>query len=184
VGYDVSLRRRGRHLIIQFELSRFVEAGAGKTKEERDGRVGPPLYRMYFRPAMKSNQHAKLQALQHALKGGVYCYAPPFHTIAAIQKHWDTGEIELFSRRVRPCDISLPNDLKEHWLTFYAPRGGATYRFSDEDDERASDLNINPGGGVMHRPLNWRHMRCIPVDLRNRLLSKEEVDTPLDVLGD
>jgi len=36
----------------------------------------------------------------------------------------------------------------------------------------------------MHRPLNWRHMKRIPADLRNRLLSKEEVDTRLDVLGD
>jgi hypothetical protein len=48
----------------------------------------------------------------------------------------------------------------------------------------ASHRNINPGGGVMHRPLNWRHMKRIPADLRNRLLSKEEVDTRLDVLGD
>ena len=49
--------------------------------------------------------------------------------------------------------------------------------------QRASDLNINPGGGVMHRPLDWRHMKRIPADLRNRLLSKEEVDTRLEVLG-
>src|SRR5580704_10603920 len=39
--------------------------------------------------------------------------------------------------------------------------------------QRASDLNISPGGGVMDRPLNWRHMKRIPPDLRNRLLSKE-----------
>jgi FtsP/CotA-like multicopper oxidase with cupredoxin domain len=32
-------------------------------------------------------------------------------------------------------------------------------------------------------PLNWRHMKRIPADLRNRLLSKEEVDTRLEVLG-
>jgi len=44
--------------------------------------------------------------------------------------------------------------------------------------------NINPGGGIMHRPLNWGHMKRIPADLRNRLLSKKEVDTRLDVLGD
>jgi hypothetical protein len=50
--------------------------------------------------------------------------------------------------------------------------------------QAASDLNINPGGEVMDRPLNWRHMKSIPADLRNRLLSKEEVDTRLDVLGD
>ena len=49
--------------------------------------------------------------------------------------------------------------------------------------QRASDLNINPGGEVMDRPLNWRHMKRIPVDLRNRLLSREEVDTRLEVLG-
>ena len=49
--------------------------------------------------------------------------------------------------------------------------------------QHASDLNINPAGGVMHRPLNWRHMKRIPADLRNRLLSKEEVDTRLEVLG-
>jgi hypothetical protein len=49
--------------------------------------------------------------------------------------------------------------------------------------QRASDLNINPGGEVMDRPLNWRHMKRIPADLRNRLLSKEEVDTRLEVLG-
>ena len=49
--------------------------------------------------------------------------------------------------------------------------------------QRASDLNINPGGGVMDRPLNWRHMKRIPADLRNRLLSGEEVDTRLEVLG-
>jgi hypothetical protein len=49
--------------------------------------------------------------------------------------------------------------------------------------QRASDLNINPGGGVMSRALNWRHMKRIPADLRNRLLSKEEVDTRLEVLG-
>jgi hypothetical protein len=49
--------------------------------------------------------------------------------------------------------------------------------------QRASDLNINPGGGVMDRPLNWRHMKRIPANLRNRLLSKEEVDTRLEVLG-
>jgi hypothetical protein len=35
--------------------------------------------------------------------------------------------------------------------------------------QRASDLNINPGGRVRHRPLNWRHMKRIPADLRNRL---------------
>ena len=50
--------------------------------------------------------------------------------------------------------------------------------------QAASDLNINPGGGVMHRPLNWRPMKRIPADLRSRLLSGEEVDTRLDVLGD
>ena len=49
--------------------------------------------------------------------------------------------------------------------------------------QAASDLNINPGGEVMDRPLNWRHMKR-PADLRNRLLSKKEVDTRLDVLGD
>jgi hypothetical protein len=49
--------------------------------------------------------------------------------------------------------------------------------------QAASDLNINPGGEVMDRPLNWRHMKR-PADLRNRLLSKEEVNTRLDVLGD
>jgi hypothetical protein len=49
--------------------------------------------------------------------------------------------------------------------------------------QAASDLNINPGGEVMDRPLNWRHMKRIPTDLRNRLLSKEEVDTRLEVLG-
>jgi hypothetical protein len=47
----------------------------------------------------------------------------------------------------------------------------------------ASDLNINPGGGVMHRPLNWRHTKRIPADLRDRLLSGEEVETRLEVLG-
>jgi hypothetical protein len=36
----------------------------------------------------------------------------------------------------------------------------------------------------MHRPLNWRHMKRNPADLRNRLLSREKVDTRLDVLGD
>src|ERR1700722_9395097 len=36
--------------------------------------------------------------------------------------------------------------------------------------QRASDLNINPGGGVMSGALNWRHMKRIPADLRNRLL--------------
>jgi len=30
--------------------------------------------------------------------------------------------------------------------------------------QRASDLNINPGGGVMSRALNWRHMKRIPAD--------------------
>jgi hypothetical protein len=49
--------------------------------------------------------------------------------------------------------------------------------------QRASDLNISPGGSVMHRPLNWRHMKRIPADLRDRLLSGEEVDTRLEVLG-
>ena len=49
--------------------------------------------------------------------------------------------------------------------------------------QAASDLNINPGGGVMSRALNWRHMKRIPADLRARLLSKEEVDTRLEVLG-
>jgi len=49
--------------------------------------------------------------------------------------------------------------------------------------QRASDLNINSGGEVMDRPLNWRHMKRIPADLRNRLLRKEEVDTRLVVLG-
>jgi hypothetical protein len=49
--------------------------------------------------------------------------------------------------------------------------------------QRATDLNINPDGGVMSRALNWRHMKRIPTDLRNRLLSKEEVDTRLEVLG-
>jgi hypothetical protein len=49
--------------------------------------------------------------------------------------------------------------------------------------QRASDLNINPGGGVMHRPLNWRYMKRIPADLRDRLPSGEDVDTRLEVLG-
>ena len=35
----------------------------------------------------------------------------------------------------------------------------------------------------MHRLLNWRHTKCIPADLRNRLLSKEEVDTRLQGSG-
>jgi hypothetical protein len=48
---------------------------------------------------------------------------------------------------------------------------------------RASDLNINPDGGVMDPPLNWRHMKRLPADLSNRLLGKEEVDTRLEVLG-
>jgi hypothetical protein len=30
--------------------------------------------------------------------------------------------------------------------------------------QAASDLNINPGGEVMDRPLNWRHMKSIPAD--------------------
>jgi hypothetical protein len=68
-----------------------------------------------------------------------------------------------------------------------APRVAAHSPMGDTSLRRfqaASDLNINPGGGVMDRPLNWRHMKRIPADLRNRLLSKEEVDTRLEVLGD
>jgi hypothetical protein len=71
------------------------------------------------------------------------------------------------------------------FATGYAFLGGAIVRGHGflTAIQRASDLNINPGGEVMHRPLNWRHMKRIPTDLRNRLLSKEEVETRLEVLG-
>jgi len=47
--------------------------------------------------------------------------------------------------------------------------------------QRATDLGINPGGEVMCTPIPRKDLWRVPPDLRNRLLSEDEVRKRLEV---
>jgi hypothetical protein len=83
---------------------------------------------------------------------------------------------------LRAFEKSFQRQQKSRWIylsfaTGFAFLGAAIVRGHGflTAIQRASDLNINPGGGVMSRALNWRHMKRIPANLRDRLLSGEDV---------
>ena len=46
--------------------------------------------------------------------------------------------------------------------------------------QRATDLGINPGGDVMSTPIPRKDLWRVPTDLRNRLLSEDEVEDRLE----
>jgi len=46
--------------------------------------------------------------------------------------------------------------------------------------QRATDLGINPGGEVMSTPIPRKDLWRVPTDLRNRLLSEDEVQDRLE----
>jgi hypothetical protein len=72
-----------------------------------------------------------------------------------------------------------------HFLSFADStrfRGGAIVRAHGflTAVERATDLGINPGGEVLCSPIRRKDLWRVPPELRNRLLSEEEVLTRLD----
>jgi hypothetical protein len=46
--------------------------------------------------------------------------------------------------------------------------------------QRATDLGINPGGEVMSTPISRKDLWRVPTDIRNRLLSEDEVRDRLE----
>jgi hypothetical protein len=72
-----------------------------------------------------------------------------------------------------------------HYLSFADGsgfRGGAivpSYGFLTAI-QRATDLGVNPGGEVMCTPLTRKDLLRVPAELRNRLLSEDEIRERLD----
>jgi len=90
---------------------------------------------MMVRSRARSRQHDLLVDLERANNGGVYYYAPAFHTINELNLHYQRKQVEAQSRRVRPSELRVPDDGREHWLSFQRSRGGAVALHSEESSQ-------------------------------------------------
>jgi len=155
-GYDVKLDRPGKPIFIQFKLSRLIRGR--RAIEFRSREFWAPFYRMAIRQRRRSRQHEMLIELEQQNSGGVYYYAPAFHTLADLNRYYERREVEARSRRVKPSELWVPEDDREHWLSFQDPRGGFTALHSEESipielDNRPTELVLR------------EHLKLLPEEL-------------------
>jgi len=84
------------------------------------------------------------------------------------------------AKRARLIDEEHHHTARWHYLSFATDcefLGAAIVRAHGviTATQRAADLGINPGGEVMCQPIPRKEVPRVPADLRNRLLSAEEV---------
>jgi hypothetical protein len=98
------------------------------------------------------------------------------------------GERELMAKGARRAAIIAEEHRRAarwHYLSFADDTGFLggvivrSYGFLTAI-QRATDLGINPGGEVMSTPIPRKDLWRVPADLRNRLLSEDEVQDRLE----
>jgi len=98
------------------------------------------------------------------------------------------GERQLAARGARRASIIAEEHrhaARWHYLSFADDTGflgGAIVRSHGflTAIQRVTDMGINPGGEVMCTPIQRKDLWRVPRDLRNRLLSEDEVKLRLD----
>ena len=148
-GYDVMLDRPGKPIFIQFKLSRLIRGH--RAVEFRNREFYGPFYRMMVRSRARSRQHDMLIDLETQNNGGVYYYAPSFHAIGQLNPYYRQRQVEARSRRVRPSELRVPDDGREHWLSFQQPRGGPLALHSEESSP--VELDDRPTQAVLEEQL-------------------------------
>jgi len=129
-GYDVMLDRPGKPIFIQFKLSRLIRGRRAMEFQRRE--FWTPFYRMAFRARARSWQHELLVDLESQNGGGVFYIAPAFHLLSQLNAHYERRQIVMNSRRVRPSEANIPDDQREHWLSFQRASGGDVFLHSEE----------------------------------------------------
>jgi hypothetical protein len=168
-GFDVKMDWPGQPLFVQFKLSQRI---VGKRAIEfKEGEFGTAFYRMAIRSRARSRQHEMLLELEQDNQGGVFYYTPAFHIAKDLNSHYASRSVEANSRRVKPSEIPLPQDNRNHWLSFQRAKDGSAHRHSEEStqvelDHRPleivlQDLRKRPEslGHALERSRNWFRQR-------------------------
>jgi hypothetical protein len=101
---------------------------------------------------------------------------------------WTLGEGRLMAKGARRAALIAEENrhaARWHYLSFADDTGFLggvivrSYGFLTAI-QRATDLGINPGGEVMSTPIPRKDLWRVPADLRNRLLSGDEVQGRLE----
>jgi hypothetical protein len=158
-GWDVKLDRRGIPLFLQFKLSdKMIRNNA---KECKMGLFSPPLYRMYIRPSLFSDQHKMLLDLENE-GNEVYYTAPAFHEPWELNEAYLNHSVNINSIWVRPSWIGSLPDRRSHHVAFQQPGEKfflSKYRLMEENVDfssfsRSIDLSIKERGEFSLRQQN------------------------------
>ncbi len=108
-GYDVRIPRRGAPVYLQFKIPQIVTRG---SKNLPPG-FTTPYYRIHLVRRRHSLQHEYL--LTHARRGRLVYYAAPFfHTITALNHHYEKKEVPLRTAFITPKAIGYLTDEPHH----------------------------------------------------------------------
>lgn len=55
--------------------------------------------------------------------------------LAQLNTHFELRTVALNSRRVMPSEVNVPDDRREHWLSFQRAQGGDVYIHSEEGEK-------------------------------------------------
>lgn len=130
-GYDVEITLDGTTPVF-LQLKRSYVLVRSSAREIQDGLyAAPKVYRMNLHKSGKYRQHKALQELER-LGNAVFYVTSQIHTPKEFADHYDDGTIvSQASAMFSPNEIVLPNDTKEHHVSFQ-PSDGFGYLYSRE----------------------------------------------------
>lgn len=170
-GYDVKIPLRGIPIFLQFKLSDYLERTS--AKENRDGVLSVPYYRMHLRATRYSAQHNLLMNLE-AKGEAVFYMAPQFHLPEELNMHYLNKNVIENSIAFSPMDIGpLPTD-GPHYVVFRSHMG---YGFRcSEDPVEVREVGLKEGllpamkeRGVASRALGTKGFRAIAENMLDSL---------------
>lgn len=170
-GYDVNIPLLGTPVFLQFKLSDYLERTS--AKENRDGVLSVPYYRMHLRATRYSAQHNLLMSLE-AKGEAVFYMAPQFHLPEKLNMHYLNKSVIKNSIAFSPLDIGpLPTD-GPHYVVFRSDMG---YGFRcSEDPIGVREVGLRDGllpamkeRGVASRTLGTKGFQAIAENMLNSL---------------
>ena len=112
------LETPGLPLFLQFKVSDYMSRA--NAREARQRRFSLPFFRMKIRASRYSDQHRLLIELERT-RQWVFYVASAFSNIAELNRHYQNRQIRSNSLWLRPEQIGVFNDDREHYVAFQLP---------------------------------------------------------------
>ncbi|GAA4718507.1 hypothetical protein H9L13_07745 [Sphingomonas lutea] len=143
-GYDVGILDGATPVYFQFKRSFVVRSQLATEFARPDFRLSSrPIYRMHLLKKAKYRQHKALQRLQNSGEEVLYVTSQVPNTAALNRAFLSRRIVDEATALFSPKDISLPNETKQHWVSFEA-NASVGYVYSREGTEFKRSIRNAP----------------------------------------